>query len=81
MDNRFIRFYNQNRLLFWTIVLVIVGIIALIHLVNNQVAKKNIGGNAQINSVLTGQSEKPDENYTVITGKKLNDVETTLIKQ
>ena len=41
MDNKILRFYNQNRYLVWTVILTIVGIIVLIQTLNNFIVQKN----------------------------------------
>ena len=82
MDNKIIRFYNQNRYLFWAIVVTIVGIVGLIHALNHNIEKqneKNVQISANINNNVV-KNTNIDENYTVISGKKLNYVTTNIIK-
>lgn len=77
MDNKIIRFYNQNRILFWTIILTVVAVIVLIHILNNFVAKNNQTTDAI--SILNTNSTKADTNYFVISERRINLQETEVI--
>ena len=41
-DNKIIRFYNQNRLLVWVIIVTIIGVLALIYVLNSFLMKQNL---------------------------------------
>lgn len=69
MDNKILRFYNQNRYLVWIIILTIVAIISLIYILNNFFAKRD--SKSIIQNTETTSSKTQDKNYSVITGKKV----------
>ncbi len=76
MDNKLIRFYNQNRMLFWTVILTIVAIIALIHILNNFAAAKKI---KQTDTKTITYNKNADQNYAVISEKKINSETSNII--
>ena len=78
MDNKLLRFYNQNRYLVWIVVLTIVAVIILIHVLNNFLEEKDIeeyGNSGNENTI-----NKQDKNYSVITGKKLKEETASIIQ-
>ena len=86
--NRFIRWYNQNRQLFFTIVIIIAFALITIHTLNSILEKKQeqrkndiVGGNSSTNTSTT--ISKTDE--SVITGEKVSEYDdqtnVNLIKQ
>ena len=71
MDNKLIRFYNQNRKLFWVIVITIIAVIVLIHVLNAFVKSKNEQERTQ-ESITKIQSIEESNNYSVISNKQLD---------
>ena len=71
MDNKLIRFYNQNRMMFWTIILTIAAVIILIHVLNNFLSEQQ-SNNMSAQIEMENYSIKTDKDYSVITGKKIN---------
>ena len=78
MDNKLLRFYNQNRYLVWIVILTVIAIISLIHILNNYIEKNDLQENDS--NIYTGITKKRDENYTVITQKKLDKDTSNIIK-
>ena len=78
MDNMIIRFYNQNRFIFWTIVVMIIIAISLLHVLNRTAESKSKQNTSDTNITT---NKKLDENYSVISGKQLNTVTTALISE
>lgn len=75
MDNKIIRFYNQNRMLFWTIVLTIIAVIVLIHILNNFAETKIQQTEANTNIY----NQKTDPNYAIISQKNVNTAASNII--
>ena len=76
--NKLIRFYNQNRLQFWIIVLMIAGIIILLQVLNGFVKEENkrkASQNAQNSTVAESRTEKVKNQKAstpVLEGSKLS---------
>ena len=80
MDNKILRFYNQNRYLVWTVILTIVGIIVLIQTLNNFIVQKNQTESQYNNTEMTIAEEiKQKESHTVISGKDMKPEVTNVI--
>ena len=76
MDNWIIRFYNQNRKLFWTVILTIIAVIALIQILNKFAEKKiNLQG---ANRDIT-YNRKKDPNYAIISENKVDSTASNVI--
>ena len=67
MDNKLIRFYNQNRHMIWIIVLSVIAVISLIYIVNNYIEKSS----SYTNNTAEVYNKKTDRNYSVITEEKV----------
>lgn len=79
MDNKFIRFYNQNRQLFWIIVCTIIAVIVLIHILNSFIKGNNI---ATKNTVKTSEEKiQIEKNYSVVTGKQLDTNNSNILNE
>ena len=81
--DKLIRMYNQNRYLFWIIILTIIAIITIVQILNNFVIQKKEAettANEQ-NIVSTNSTSKIDSNYSVITEKKVQSNKTKIIDQ
>lgn len=73
--NRFTRMYNKNRQVIWIMVLIVVGIIALIQILNNFASEKK-ANNQGNNNLITS-----DKNYSVITGQQIEKDVYTIIDE
>ena len=67
--NRLIRWYNNNRKSIWTVVLTIVGVIALIQTLNNYYKNNPKDISSSINSTTTYATN----NYSVVTREEINE--------
>lgn len=79
--NKLIRLYNQNRHLFWIIILTIIAIIAIVQILNNFVVQKKdeeTMENEQ-NIVSTNTTNKINSNYAVVNGKEVKTNKTKII--
>lgn len=77
--NRLTRFYNQNRKMFWLIILIIIAIIVLIQILNNFAYKKTDEiKNSDING--TKNTSTIDNNYAVITGNEIGNNQKEVIE-
>ncbi len=74
MDNFIIRWYNQNRKMFWTVILTIIGVIALIQTLNNYYENNP----KKQSSSTYGTTTYSTNNYSVITQK---DIDETISKK
>ena len=72
MNNRLVSFYNQNRYLIWIIVLIIAAIIILLRVLNGFVEKKQVQEAIDNLSDNNTAVRKLDENYSVMTGYKMD---------
>lgn len=77
MNNRLLRFYNQNRYLVWIIIITIIAVIVLLQILNNFVAEKNLQEYTDNN--YEDIKSKNDENYIVLTGRKTNKETSNII--
>lgn len=76
--NRFIRFYNKNRHMFWVIIVTVIGIIALVQVLD-KIAYKNISKN--INSTSINNISTINTNYSVITGEEISNDNVQIIEE
>ena len=68
MDNIVMRWYNQNRKIIWTVVLTIIGVIALIQTLNNHY-EKDQKQESSANDTVTYDTK----NYSVTTNEKISE--------
>lgn len=80
--NRLFRLYNQNRHMFWLIVVIVIMAFALIRTLNNYAKQQRISGSS-IDTTTTYYTSTLNPNYSVISGYAVdkNEVEpiTTVI--
>lgn len=70
MDNIIVRWYNQNRKIIWTVVLTIVGVIALIQTLNNYYKDNPEDDSSSTNNSTTAYNTN---NYSVTTREEINE--------
>lgn len=66
--NKLIRYYNQNRHKVWIIIVTVIGIIALIQILNRLALEKN---NINKNATELSNTSNFNNNYSVVTGKEI----------
>lgn len=75
--NRLFRWYNQNRHMFWIVVVIIVMAFALIRTLNNYAKQVNRGSSSIYTTTYSAVSSNP--NYSVISEKSVNEKEANSI--
>lgn len=68
--NRIVRWYNQNRQIIWTAILVIIGVIALIRALNDHY--KNISVEQKSSSTISSTTTYSKPNYSVVSQTEIN---------
>lgn len=77
--NKFIRFYNQNRHMFWIVIVTIIGIIAIIQVLNKLASNKIQINNT--NSVGDNSTSTINTDYSVITGQEIENDKAEIIEE
>ena len=74
--NRFFRFYNQNKLEFWIMVLIIIFIIIMLQVFNGFAIEENQRKASQSNENVVSEEEQRKQNVNsnpIVNGNKLNE--------
>ena len=71
MDNKIVRWYNQNRQIIWTVILTIIGIIILIQTLNNTYNKNN--PEEESSSIGNSTTTYNTNNYSVVTREEISE--------
>lgn len=78
--NKLIRFYNQNRHIVWIVLLSAIAIITFIQILNRFIINEN-SEEQKVNYQNTINSSKLNVNYSVITGKEVNEKKTNVVDE
>ena len=75
---KLLRFYNQNRLMVWVIIIAIIFILAIIYILNGQIHEKNIaeqenGSSSSSSSSTTSNKTYEKESETIISSKNVSE--------